>query len=1132
MDLETWRINLFGRLQAQSDQRTLNGLAMRRTGALLAYLAVRTPHAVPREELLALLWPEEPTDIARNRLRVLLNTLKQNLEPAGVISSSVLVAERYTVRLASERFTSDYHDFLDALQSAKDAISAEDTIRFLEQALICYQGEFLAGFYDEWILSERSRLFDLRYHALRELTFRLMSSQTPERAIEYARQAVAAEPLDEEAHCDLIRLYELLGQPSASLRQFAQLKRLLQEELKAAPSAKAHLLAARIEEEMGHGVSTTKRSVRAMSIRASEMSSSQPIEAANLPLRLTRFFGRQEERAYLQSLLAPESETRLVSLLGPGGVGKTRLAQEVAESLAVAYEGRVTFVSLSDCTDVNYIGAHMARALRLSPVSGLDPLSQVLTTLQNSPSLLILDNMEQLLPDAAPLIEQMLLEAIPLRFLLTSRRSAGIEGEREIPLRPLPPPDGGADIEELVTNPAIALFLDRVQAVRYDFALTPGNAADVVALCTLLEGLPLAIELAAARARVMTPAEMRNQTGQLLDWLVDIRGGKAARHRSVRATLEWSFRLLSAEERRFFIRLAVFSGGFTVEAAAAVATDGESHGEALALLERLRDASLLTLVGEATQQARFGMLETLREFGKERLKERGAEMETSRRHLAYFAELWFRNEPSQTKPWQWDASRRSSAEADESNLREALEFGLRSEATGQEQRNAVHLAIYLTGYWEMQGRWQEGRAFLLRAVGLLAATDCPEEKIALLQGAGYLSNLLGDYQDAYSLSEQGLALAVGCGDAFGMAGCLSNLGTVAFYRDDYICAQQRFKQAYEIYQQNGADQKVASCLLHLGNVAFFLGNHEEAKAHMHHALRIYRRLNDAQGVASVLVRLGNIWRNQSHFNEGRTFLREALEIYRGINYKPGIANCLHDLGLLAYFQSEDVQSSTLFAEAKEHYQAIGSQRGANSCRYYMGHLALARGNYDEAMAHYEEAMAISRHSGDRRNLAFCLITLGSRALDEGKLPEARKRFDEALEIEREINSRGGMANVLTGLGRLAIVQNDLQAARLSLEDALLIYHEMGIGAGVVEVLEAFAELAGRQCLWRYATLLTGAAERLREELGYKRSLVPQRREEALKEFRANLDSSAYAKAWQHGAALSLSDLVAQLQKDC
>jgi predicted ATPase/DNA-binding SARP family transcriptional activator len=1118
-----WRICLFGRLQVQGDRTTLTHFSMRRGGALLACLVVRAPNPVPREELLALLWPEEAPETARNRLRVLLSGLRRSLEPPDAAPTGILAIERNAVRLVSSAFTSDYHDFLEALSAARTADETE-AIHLLEKAITLYQGELLAGFYDEWILTERTRLAEMRYQALRDLVRRLTQCGRLENAIEYARQAVAAEPLDEEAHCDLMRLYDTLGQPSAGLRQYEQLKRLLQEELHAQPSEPTRRLAAQIETNLGHGMAQIRRNVRPLALRAPEQAAIAQAIPETLPLRLTRFFSREQEIASLRNLLRPDGAARLVTLLGSGGIGKTRLAIETAEQLKTDYTGRVFYVALAEITDANLIGVTLARALRLPTGPGLDPLALVITLLKQAPALLVLDNLEQLLPKAAQVVAQ-LLQATPLlRCLLTSRRNAGIEGEREFVLEPLSVTLPGADLEALSSCAGVSLFVDRAQTVRADFKLTAQNAVDVIELCRTLEGVPLAIELAAARSRVMTPVEMKNQTGHLLDMLVDTQGGKPVRHRSLRATLEWSYRLLTSPEQEIFRALSVFVGGFSAEAAGAIGrTAGTEAMDMLALLERLRAASLLQSEETAEFQTRFTMLETLREFGLECLGKR--ETPVRRRHLAYFAQaFWKQDKP----PLLWSAREIAQVTAEDANLRAALEFGLRSEATEEEQELALSLASRLSSYWEMQGRLQEGRDYLRRASRSPIAAERPVLRVNVLRGAGVLANLMGDYTDADALSREGLAIAEREGDLPSIAGCLKNLGVGAFLQDAYVPSQEWLTQALHLYQQTDQTRNIASCLAGLGDTAFFLGDHESARERLEAALTLYRQLRDRHGIASALLQLGNVWRNQGYFAEGRTRFLEAMEIFTEIGHRLGIAHCLHDLGNISNSHKDYSEAHRLYAEALAIFREVGSQRGVAVCLRSLGTISEARKEYAEALSYYEEAIEICRKIGDRRYLATCLHCMGYVAFHQCNYAVARPLHLEALAIEQEIGSRGGIANCLTGLARVALAQNDLGEARTRYDEALTVYSEMEVWMSIAEQLEDYVVIAFRQGQFAQAARLAGAIYTARNSSDYTAYYTkPQVWQELLDELREALGRAGFEVSWRQGQALTLPEAIAE-----
>ncbi len=1120
------RIYLLGRLQIQDANDQILKFSARRIGALLACLVLRAPHAIEREELLARLWPEGDPEACRNRLRALLSNLRGHLEPGAAAEGTVLEASRANVRLVPSSFTSDYHDFLEAIRSASSATTQANIISSLERALALYEGELLVGYYDDWIVSERSRLADLRYQALRRLASHLAKADQTERALDYARQAVAAEPLDEEAHCDLMRLYGAIGQPSAALRQFEQLRRLLHEEMQATPSEEARRLAAEIEAKLGHASGQTKRSVRPMALRASERPPTATKRSNDLPVRLTSFFGREDEIAGLCKVLAPGGSARLVSVVGPGGTGKTRLSIEAAEQLSADYDGRVWFVSLADVLNSNDVGRAVAQALRLPPATGIDHLTQAIATLNQAPALLILDNMEQIVPDVAPQVEWLLAEVRSLRCLVTSRRSLGVEGEREIVLGPMPLPREEVGFERLSAYSGVALFVDRALAVRPDFALTAGNASDVVQLCHLLEGLPLAIELAAARTRVMTPGEMRTQTGKLIHWLVDVRGGKVARHRSLRATLEWSYRLLAPGDRRCFNALAVFVDGFTTEAAGAVALGERAETlDALAILEPLRDASMLSAVETAEATTRFGMLEMLRAFGLERLAESGEEAEVRARHLAYFADFVRSRVGLSTR---WSPEELAQITNEDANLRAALEFGLRPDASPEQRRLVVDLASRLSRYWEVLGRLHEGRTYLKRVLALPETPETVEDRIQALRGAGVMSSLLGDHGEARILLDEGLLRSRDSFYRYGNAECELGLGNVAFAVGNYAEARTRYQDALTIYQGIEDSRGVATCLSELGYAAFFVGDHPEAERRLGVALELYRKADDLQGVASVLLRLGNVLRNQNKNVEARAPLDEALALFQDAGNKLGIGSTMLALGL-AVGAVNQKEAQAHHKEALKRFREIGYRRGVSMCLMYLGWITLCLGDWDASLAYHREALELAQNIGDRRTMSSCLLQLSNLARDQGDEVQAEAHSTAALVLDREIGNKFGIALNLDLLGCLAIGRGDFAVARACISEAMEINRETCVPALIGHCLGSYARLALAHSEPVRAARLASKSASIRTAIvsGWFRAAEEQRWEEFVARIRAALDQNAFAAAWSEGEALSMDEAIAE-----
>src|SRR5579871_1964728 len=519
MLIQPWRIEMLGSFCACLESTRITRFKSHNAAALLAYLALFPSHPHSRDELVTLLWPDDDSDAARNRFRVMLNSLRRQLEPPGMPPGGILLADRLTVALQTRALTTDVGEFEEAADSATHATEEQAQIALLRRAAEAYRGELLPGFLDDWVLVERSRLAERYQLVLHRLVRSLAAANEPEAALNYALQAVQADPLREESCRDAMRLYDALGQPSAALHRYAELERLLLQELGERPGTATRQLATRIAERLGHGVTIVpgvcagpEPPTTPIPVTAQE----QPAEMPCLPIPLTRFFGREPEIAALLARLegrAGGEPTRLLTLIGVGGAGKTRLAIETARRWQTTSEGATRFVSLADLSASRQIPAAIAAAMRLMLAPGQDPLAQVCGALAAQRTLLVLDNLEHLAAEAAPLIT----------CLVTSRRSLGVEGEEEWPVAPLPVPaskdEGGRKsrsdldsdesasssfipnpgspnhfgdrcaISSLLAYPSVQLFVDRAQAVLPHFQVTARNAQDVAALCRDLEGI-------------------------------------------------------------------------------------------------------------------------------------------------------------------------------------------------------------------------------------------------------------------------------------------------------------------------------------------------------------------------------------------------------------------------------------------------------------------------------------------------------------------------------------------------------------------------------------------------------------------------------------------------------------------
>jgi predicted ATPase/DNA-binding SARP family transcriptional activator len=1107
-----WRIELLGRLRATQGDRTVTRFRARKTGALLAYLANHLDRPHPRELLIELLWPGVDLPSGRSSLSRELTSLRRQLEPPGVPEGAVILADRASVQLNPAACETDVQAFETGLQHAERARCAAERTARLTEAAELYHGELLPGYFDDWILHERQRLAELFFHALEDLTASLAQAGDHHGAIQWARRAVAADPLREEAHQELIRLFQAAGQPAAALRQYHELERLLAQELGATPAPETAALVCRVTDAPTGAPSLHPRVRRSARSRkdngpenpeppprrldhAGESSTAPPpilVAAAtsprSLPLSFTRFFGRQPEIQSLRALLLTP-DVRLVTLLGPGGTGKTRLALETARQLQPDLAGRVWFVSLLDLTDPRLIADKLLDTLRIPRSPQIEPVDQIAAFLSADPfpgspvhapqpALFVLDNFEHLVEGGRDLVRTLLERVENLKVLVTSRRCLGLQGEQEFPVPPLPVPADASDPAELARCPSARLFVDRAQAVRPDFQLTRSNATAVAALCGALEGLPLALELAAARIGVLTPQQMLDRLEQRFDLLASGRRGADPRHRSLRAALDWSYQLLSPELQRFFARLSVFRGGWTLEAAEAV----WQQPDALDFLMRLREFSLVE-ADESAGQVRFRLLETLREFGAEQLgpDERAA---LARRHAAYYLAMAQQAEAEFCSPAQETWLER--LEADHPNLRTALAW-CQSESGDVEL--GLRLGAALWWFWHLRDHDAEGRGQLER---LLARSEgVPLAVRARAQAcAGLLSFWQGDLESASALSQESLAVAQTLGDPWTIAFSLRNLGQVALFQNNCERAQSLWEEGLSIWREMGDKWGIAMSYDRLSCLAQARHDWAAARALAESGLVLRRGLGDPQGIARALEVLGLIARSQGDLVTARSLCEESLAIRRSLGTGRTIAFSLSGLGLVCY----------------------------------------EKGELEEARVHLEESLKIQRELGNRHFIASALVRLALVVAAQGQLRLGQTLLHESLSIGQEIGDRDYIRWSLQHLGDIARREGDAGQAAALLSGALDLARDADDRECLAGCLSSAAAIAAAQEQPERAVRLLGAAAALRESFG--RVLPPAERvaqECLLTAQRPLLGDAVFATAWEAGWALTPEQAVGEVR---
>jgi predicted ATPase/DNA-binding SARP family transcriptional activator len=640
-----------------------------------------------------------------------------------------------------------------------------------------------------------------------------------------------------------------------------------------------------------------------------------------LPPTRFAFFGREREQGEVRSLLRDGST--LVTLTGVGGVGKTRLAREIARKFANG-ERHAAFVALESTRDARRIPDKIFQTLAMTAHPGLPPLARVSAALrERNIGLLVLDNLEHLLAADADAVRELLatVSALPdVACLVTSQRPTHLAGECLYPLAPLPvPSDRVPNPAVLSRNPSVQVFVDRARIVRPDFELTARNAAAVASVCRQLEGLPLALEIAGARALVTTPWQIQAELEHRLAFLARRVPANPAlladRHHSLRSTLEWSFGLLAPELVRFAARLSVFRGSFT--AAAARHVGGEA--DALGLLEELCQASLL--VPEASGETmRFRYLESVREFARERLESSGEVVETRTCHLTWYVELSEEASSALTGPTQDDWLQRLEQEHD--NLRSALAFAA---SPAGDPREMPRLACNLWRFWQTRGHLEEGVAWLRQAFALIPDSEEPEARRARARTSNSLGSLLihlSRFAEAREAFATALCLYESL-DAPEAYGPLNNLGLIHLYNGEHVAARDAFTRCVEITGLDGDPKLLSSFLNNRGMAHLHLEDQNAAEEDLLAALRLYEQLENTRGIAKALNNLGGLATERAQYTLAEERFRRSLELHEALGDREAAILCHMGLASSALALGDAVEGTRQFALSEALRQHVG-----------------------------------------------------------------------------------------------------------------------------------------------------------------------------------------------------------------
>ena len=660
--------------------------------------------------------------------------------------------------------------------------------------------------------------------------------------------------------------------------------------------------------------------------RASDLTTRQAENPpTKLPAQRTAFIGRDKEVAAARQLLAGD-DVRLLTVTGPAGIGKTRLALQVANEVAVLFRGGIYFVPLAAVHDPD-ITSVIVQTIGIRQSVGRSPMEILKGHFESSPApaMLLLDNFEHLIA-SAPVVSELLGAAPNLKILVTSRAALHIYGEQEFPVPPLafPGPQAPRSVEAVAHWPAVALFRDRAVAVKPDFQITPDNVAAVAEICARLDGLPLAIELAAARVKLLTPTAMQTRLASRLHLLTGGAKDLPTRQQTLRAAIDWSYELLNPAEQKLFRRLSTFVRGCTLEAIEAVCNlKNDLDVDVLDAVASIVDKSLMQRVECAGGESRFYMLETIREYALEKLAASGEGSITQRAHAAYYLVLAEEGAANEGAAATGTTGSLEEFELEHENLRAALDWLIET----QNVEWGLRLGTAMFRFWETKEHLSEGRSRLEKLLKIPAAGLTTKGRARALFAAGVLTGGQGDYESGDRLFRESMEIARSLEDKQGIAVCLNGLAVIARDCGDLSTAHSLFEEALALWREVGDPAVVARSLSNLANIMKLQGNYSQARSLYEECLSIFQQLGDTTGVAWSLNYQGDVARSQGDLSAAKLLYEQSLATFRDLGDLWGMAGSLADLGNLARDRGDCSAAQSLYRESMKIFQQLGHKRG-------------------------------------------------------------------------------------------------------------------------------------------------------------------------------------------------------------
>ncbi|MFN8490128.1 MAG: tetratricopeptide repeat protein [Caldilineaceae bacterium] len=1068
------KIRLCGGLFIEQDHQILQGFASRKAEALLAYLACnQRPH--PRELLADLLWDDRNEKQAAGNLRVLLANLRK------LVPAAVAISRQFVLFNPHGDVWVDVVELERALtpvvkQSTQQPLLSPSLVAQLEQGLALYQGEFLAGFavrdatqFEEWLQRERERLHLLVQQTLRALTVHYFASQQYAAGVPWAQQWVQQDPLDEEANARLITLLANSGQRTAAVAHYRSYHHLLQEELGGEPALETIAL----YEHILNAESKLPQPPRSPSV--GHLGLTNALVPHNLPAQSLSLIGRTLELAQIRErLLNPAC--RLLTLIGIGGVGKTRLAVEAAQTFVLdppaeqLFRDGIYLVRLERITTLERLPSALAEALHFTFQGKGEPGAQLLAYLRAKKLLLVMDNFEHLYAEPTPnptnrpsaaatdtpdYVVEILEHAPGVKILATSRERLNFQSEWLLEISGLPYPQTQQSLPEPHAYPALELFSQRALAIAPDFVAAPQIQA-ITQICQHLEGLPLGIQLAAAALRTFTCAQIAAEISHNITFLATSLRDLPARQRSLKAVFDYSWALLTAPEQAAFQRLAVFADNFSAEAARQVADVTPS------LLLTLIDKSLLNQVPLAQEHQPlprtpyYKFHRALHQYAAEKLATTPHQQEElRRRHSEYYSQFIQRQEDALQSLNMAQALRLIELELE--NVRTGWNYAVDTAQLADLEWGLSGLATF----YLLRGPLPEAQAMLEQTIAKLRALIAAEQTVQtqdllerlLVEKAMFL-NEQGFYDQAIATAQEVIERAEQSGHSKSQTLGYFHWGAALSWQGNYAAAQQILQQALTLAQGANLRAIEAACHRRLGIICLYQGDYTAGRMHQEISVQICHAIEDRVSEIKAYTSLAMVYLYSGDYVSAKQHYEQCLAGYRAFGDRPATSIALNNLGAVFAHLGDYPAARAYYEECLAIKQELGDRQGEGLARANLSLLWHLMRDQEQAVGYAQQALVISQELGNRDTEAFARNCLAHGLAALQQWPEAIEQYQQALALRRALEQRHQALEPLAGLASTYLAQGALNEA-LPYAEAILADLSDKAFTGVVELLRVY-----------------------------------------------------------------------------